>query len=128
MAGAVIAGVAESGGAAVDRGTGEIAAAIDNRRTAVAPQRLALRMIGEAARDLQFGIEGEQHRKPGRMDRIDVLVLAAVPPHPTETFVSPAANAAEHHRRRVMQEATKGAAAEAIVFTGIENELVPEVI
>src|SRR3954467_5239960 len=104
MAGAVTAGLAESGRAAIDRGIGKIAATINHRRAAALPQRLALRMINEAARDFQLGVEGEQHRKPGGTDRIDVFVFAAVPPDPTETFVALAAQAAKHHGGCVMQE------------------------
>src|SRR4051794_18257661 len=101
MAGAVAASLAESGRAAIDRGTGEITAAIDDSSAATLPQRFALRVINEAAGDFQLGIKREQHRKPRRMNRIDVFVLAAVPPYATQTFVASAATAAEHHRRGV---------------------------
>jgi hypothetical protein len=127
MAVAVTASVTETYRAAIDGCTGEIAATIGHTHGAVALQFLALRVINKPIRNAQLGVEGEKKWKPGRVDRIDAFVLAAMPPHAAKTFVA-LAMPAEHHRRRMMREAAECAATEAVVFAGIQDELMPEVI
>ena len=89
--------VAQTGGTAIVGNIGKITAAINRTGGAGGPQRLALRVIGEPARNLQLGVEREQQRQSRRPERTDVLVLAAVPPHTPQALVV-AAFDAEHDR------------------------------
>src|SRR5579871_2044260 len=84
-------------------------------------------VIDKAVRDIELGIERKQERQSRRADGIDILVLAAIPPDPPQPLIA-LAMLAQHHRRRVMQEAAEGAAAEGFIFAGVENELVPEIV
>src|ERR1700754_4215265 len=96
-------------------------------RAAALAELLAAWMINKAASDLVFGVEREQKRQPRRIFRIDVLLPAAMPPHPPQALVVPAVGA-QYHGRRVMQKAAKGPLAEILVFARVEDELVPEVV
>src|SRR5689334_14112420 len=96
------------------------------RRAAALPELLAARMIDKAARNVVLGVEREQERQPRRILRIDVLLPAAIPPHPAQTLIVLAVRA-QHDRRRMMQKAAKSLLAEILVLAGVEDELVPEV-
>src|SRR5207237_7994853 len=111
------------------RGTGKVAAAIGRAcgGGTVLAQLLALRMIGEATRNLVFGVERKQQRQAARMRRIDVLLLAAMPPDPAQAFIVLAV-LAQHDGGHVMQEAAEGLAAEGLILAGVEDEFVPEVV
>ena len=78
------------------------------------PSCAAPRIAGDrrTVGDLELAVEREQQRQPARPDRIDILVLAAVPPDAPQALIA-LAIFAEHHGRGVMQEAAERAAAEA---------------
>src|SRR5262249_575715 len=62
-----------------------------------------------------------------RIDRIDILLPATLPPDPAQALVVLAIRA-QHDGGRVMQKAAKGPLAEILVFARVEYELVPEVV
>ena len=84
-------------------------------------------MIDESARNIQLGIQRKQQRQPRRIDRVDALILAAVPPYATQTFVA-LAMFAEHNGWRVVQEFAERATAKCIIFACVKNEFVPQIV
>jgi hypothetical protein len=126
MAASVAAGVTESGRAAVDRAIGEIAAAI-RRTAAVLAQLFAIGVIDEPVGNIELAVERKQQRQPRRVDRIDILVLAAIPPDTAQAFIALAV-LAEDDGGRVVEESAERAPAKRVVFARVQDEFVPQIV
>ncbi len=85
----------------------------------------AISGVVKAVGDLELGIEREQQRQAQRPARIQILLLAGVPPGTAQSFVAET-DIAHRHGRRVVQKLTEGILAKALVLTGVQNKFVPQ--